>query len=207
MSMGMRMSLRLEPKLILVQTPLLYETSGDLELLSLHRIKNRLPTMQVHEAVKRKLATELIRENQEYQRAAKNKKMCITPTALDNAVYATEDFLAEQMNLGLATVDDLTRRTAFHRLMSQQLKNQEGVIRNWFSDNYDQLIYDMQAKIPWPIVVRMREKLGQWALGNTNPFNQPIEDLISETTYSVGLNPDNYDSPEEMWDALKRYNR
>ena len=207
MSLGMRMSLSLAPKLELVQTQALYETSGDLELLSLHRIKNRIPTMQVHEAVKGKLITELIRENQEYQRTAKNKKMCITPAALDNAVYKTRDYLVEQMNLGLTTVDDMARRAAFQRLMSQQIKSQTGVIKNWFSGNYDELIYDMEAKIPWPIIVRMREKLGQWALGNTNPFHQPIEDLISETACSVGLNPDNYDSTEEMWDVLKRYNR
>jgi len=207
MSMGMSMSLRLEPRLVLTQSQALYETSGDLELLSLHRIKNRIPTMQVHDIVKRKLVTELIRENQEYQRVAKNKKMCITPNALDNAVYATGDFLAEQRNLGLATVDDLKQRSAFERLMTKQIGVQTNVIKNWFSDNYDQLIYDMEAKIPWPIIVRMRAQLGRWALGETNPFNQPIEQLIEETASFVGLNPNNYDSSVEMWDALKKYNR
>jgi len=207
--MNFGLGMRLEPRqeLELVQSMILYETAGDLELLSLHRIKNRMTSMNVHTTVRVKLISELFKENQEYQRVAKNKKMCITPTGLDNAVYNTRDYLIDQMNLGLATVDDRKIQEAAKNVMSKQVENQTGIIRTWFSKNYDQLIYDMEAKIPWPIIVRMRGKLSQWALGNTNPFNQPIEELIEETAVSVGLDPEDYDTPEQIWDKLKNYSR
>ena len=163
--------------------------------------------MNVHQKVRRKLVSELLRENAEYRKNAGNRRMCITPDSLDNSVYETKEFLKYQAELGLGTLDDLQLKEVCRGLMQEQINNQTGIIREWFHENYEDIIYDMNSRIPWPIIVRMRERLGRWALENTNPFNESIGSLIEETMGYVGLNPDNYDSHEEMWDVLKSYRR
>ena len=206
MGLGLSLGMRQEQSLQqVIQLP--FEHSGELELLSLHRIRYRIPTLQVHNSVRRKLVGELFRENAEYRRKAKNKKMCITPDGLDNSVDSTHKYLVYVMNQGIQTLPPDNPRLIDHfkTAMSGQVDDQTRVIRKWFADNYDNLIYNTDSKIPYPIIMKMREKLTQWSLGETNPFDQPIEDLIEETMKSRGLNPSNYNSPEEMWAELKAY--
>ncbi|MDP1728972.1 MAG: hypothetical protein Q8L27_02090 [archaeon] len=178
---------------------------GELELLSLHKIKNRIHGMKVHSSTNIKLSKELIKENREYQRLNKNRRYCITPNNLDNAIDATREYLVQQMNLGLSTVEDLNLRNNFERVMQNQIQGQNKIIRTWFADNYDQILYEQECKIPFPIVRQMRAKFAQWAIGITNPFCEPIEDLMDETAKSLGINSSSYESPEELWEALKDY--
>ncbi len=185
----------------------MYESSGDLELFSLHRIRNKIKTLSIHPEVRRKLIEELIKENIRYRRNSGNNWMCITPQSLDNVVDNLRNYLQEKTNLGLVTLENTEVRKALEAVMARQADNQVGVIRSWFSDNYNNLLYDMQgtSKIPFPIVRKMREQLSQWAIQNTNPFSQPIDALIEETICSVGSNPWLYNSVEEMWEKLKGY--
>ena len=76
-----------------------FEISGDLELLSLHRIKNRINNLDVHPEVRQKLIVNLVRENQEYKQTSGNNWSCITPTSLDNAVYSTIAYLRKKLDL------------------------------------------------------------------------------------------------------------
>jgi len=200
MSMGMYQRQSLVQMLVIP-----CEVSGELALFSLHRIRHRIPTMKVHDKVKDKLIAELVKENSKYRKETKKNWFCITPYGLDTSVDRTEDYLVGQVNLGLATLDDPKVRQAFQNVMTRQAENQVGVIKGWFSDNYDALLYDMNGKIPFPIVRKMREKLAQWAIEKTNPFQQSLTDLIEESVVSLGLNPKSYESAEEMWKELKRY--
>ena len=198
------LSCGLEQRLRLIMT-MEYNNPGELELFSLHRIKNRINSMKIHPKVKEKLRGELIRENSEYRANSDNNWMCITPTSLDRAVDKTIDYLVGQTSLGLATVDDTKIREALERVMSRQVEDQSNVIKKWFVDNYENILYNMNGKIPFPIVRKMREQLSQWAIQHTNPFMQPIEELIEETATSLGLNPGSYDSHEDLWEELKKY--
>lgn len=109
------------------------------------------------------------------------------------------------MNQGLATLDDISRVEAFRRVMSGQVDAKTDAMKTWFYDNYGRLIYDTDSKIPYPIVIKMREQFGKWALEHTNPFHQPIGELIEDTIRGIGLNPDDYNTDEEMWQMLKEY--
>ena len=51
----------------LVQAQMHFETAGELELLSLHKIKNRIDGLDIHSEVRQKLITSLIKENNEYK--------------------------------------------------------------------------------------------------------------------------------------------
>jgi hypothetical protein len=207
---GMSLCQCLEPRMELLQLQCLpFDTSGEIELLSLHRIRSglagRLPPMDVHPQIQRKLINELLRENKLYQEEHRCKRFCITPISLDVAVNHTQDYLKGIMNQGLATLDDESRREAFRRVMTQQVNAKTDTMKTWFYDNYDSLIYNTNSKIPYPIVIKMREQLGKWALEHTNPFHQPIGILIEDTIKGIGLNPKDYDSREEMWQVLKDY--
>lgn len=204
MSLGLRLSqrasIRLEQSISLP-----YESVGDLELFSLHRIRKRIGFMEVHPQVRRKVGTELIRENKAYRKSSGNNWMCITPSGLDNAVYNTEDFLESQTRLGTDTIDNPTIRGLVLQKLTEKVEEQIGIVKTWFSNNYDALLYDMNGNIPYHVVKKMREKLGQWAVANTNPFQESIGSLIEEAAVSAGLNPDNYDSYEDMWKEMKNY--
>ena len=38
-----------------------------------------------------------------------------------------------------------------------------------------------EGRIPYPVVMKMRDKFSMWAVGYANPFNQPIEDFVELT--------------------------
>lgn len=200
------LSLSQTQKQILTQRLELPFTSvGELELFSLHRIKNRIDSMNVHELTRKRLIGDLLRENHQYTIDTGNKWSCLTPTGLDNALGHTIDYLEEQMNLGLEAVDNDEQRAALKIVMEPHLDIQNTIMKRWFSDNYDALLYHIDSRIPYPIVMQMRRKLAIWAVEKTNQFDQPIEELIGEAARSVGLDPKNYGSNEDIWEDLKGY--
>jgi flagellar biosynthesis/type III secretory pathway chaperone len=201
LSLSLKQSYKLEQKLVMKSR---YVTSGDLELLSLHRIKNRIHSLDIESPLKSKLIGELIRENREYRRISKNKWNCITPISLDVAVDNTYNFLKDQVKLGVETIDDIQVKSVLNKFLFNKAKEQNGNIKKWFSNNYDKILYDMNGKIPYPIIMQMRAQLSQWALGNTSVLYQPINDLIKNVAKSEGLNPDDYFSLEDVWEALKK---
>ena len=200
----MGLSLGLRPKISL-KIDLPFDISGDLELLSLHRIKNKIPSMRVHEYVRKRLISELISENSEYREIHNNKRLCITPTGLDNSVDKTYNHLKEQVDISIEPIslDQVRLAERLRDKLYGKVEDQTKVIKDWFSNNYDELIYDTHSRIPYPIVMKMRERFGRWAMGSTNSFNEPIEDLIEETARTNGINPVEYASPEELWKKLK----
>ncbi len=184
-----------------------YETAGDLELLSLHRIRNRINSLTIDGQVKQVLVAELVKENQEYIESSGRNWRCITPRSLDTAVDNTRNYLTERTNLAVASIDDLAARSKIRSALEAAVSAQDKKIRTWFANNYDHLIYNTDGEIPFPIVRMMRDAFAVWALGKANPFHEPIEDVISRAATASGINPDDYDSYETVWEQLKEFKK
>ncbi len=182
-----------------------FETAGDLELFSLHRIKNRIKSLKISPDLKIELVKKLLKENVEYKEDSGNDWNCITPSSLGNSVDHLVDYLTQHIDLGLQTIDDLDTRLAIEDALTTQKEEQISLVKHWFADNYDQLIYDQKGRIPFPIVKAMRNQLSIWAISNLNPFSKPIGELIEETAKSVGIDTDGYNSYEDIWNDLKDY--
>ncbi len=186
-----------------VEIAMPYETIGDLELLSLHRIKNRIHSLGSDSLVRKKLIGELIRVNEEYKKETGNNWMCITPSGLDEAVLGTTEYLSSQMELGISTLDDQNYKAIFKKVLGEKLDGEVNIMKNWFVKNYDNILYKVDGKIPYSVVLKMRERFSTWALNNTNPFSEPIGELIEEVALSSGINSNDYDSYKDLWKDLK----
>lgn len=178
---------------------------GELELFSLHRIRHKIPGLDVHAGVRGKLIEELIRENQEYQQMYKNKKLCVPVLGVNNAIDVTTNFLIDYSLEALDTIKDSEVRLVVKDRMYPAIKIQEARMKTWFADNFDDLLYDTQGKIPFPVVLAMRKRFGEWAKGQDVNFHQPVIELLEEVASSVGLNTKAYNNYQDIWDDLKEY--
>jgi hypothetical protein len=147
----------------------------------------------------------LINENAKYREETSSKRMCIVPSGLDMCVNNTRDFLRSEADSGISTVavDNPQLAEGARSLLYGQVDSQIDIVRNWFSDNYDELLYDTNGNIPFPIIMKMRGELGRWALKEISSFDRPMTELIEESIRDGGLNPKSYESHQEMWDYLK----
>ena len=168
------------------------------------KLRPVIPTMDVHEEVKRGLCRNLIKNNTTYREESGKNWYCITLGYLDLSVEETKESIEEIAMKSLLTVDNPQLRRVIKNKFSQAVGDQDKIMKTWFSRNYDDLLYKTDGTIPYPVVVRMRDKTSQWAIGNSNPFNQPIKEFIEEVARENGLNPDDYKSYEEIWKELKR---
>ncbi|MAG39977.1 hypothetical protein CMI41_03345 [Candidatus Pacearchaeota archaeon] len=180
-----------------------YETVGDLELFSLHRIKNRIGTLGVHETTRNTLVTNLLKENQKYRELTTSKKYCVTFQGVDSAFDRTVDFLRKQSAMGLKTIKDQEVREELSSRITEALAEQGVKIRSWFDSNYDGLIYDQSSKIPFPVIRQMRKSFSAWASGNIGITLGAIGDLIAAAAKEEGIDPKRYGSDEELWEDLK----
>ncbi len=200
-SLAQRQSLGLTHSLTLP-----FETVGDLELLSLHRIKNRIDTLEVHPSTRRSLAVALIRENLDYRVQNNHNRYCVTLNHVDSAVDSTAEFLNQESEKGLATLKEepqlYSRVSDYMKGLTQK---QVSKMKGWFSDNYDVLQYDTQSSIPYPLVLKMRQSLNDWARGEQSAMSQGIGDALEDLLKEKGLDPSSYKSDVEMWEALKQF--
>ncbi len=179
------------------------ETSGDIPLYSLHRIKNRLArknSILVSPEIKALLMRNLIEANKVYKEESGNDWSCLTSAHLvdaveliDSAITATieglEDIPREYQN----SKDVLLR--VLHTSRMENIK----IIQSWFEDNFDDFLYDMRGNIPWAIVRQLRRNLSRWIVGVSNPFTQDIEEMILEVSSAEGVSADD---PEEAWKKM-----
>jgi hypothetical protein len=179
-----------------------YETAGDLELLSLHRIRSRIGAMGVDSGVRDYLVKELADQNQAYIKETGKNWRCVTPNGLDSAVKGLEEYLKESVDRGIVTIDDTTQRKELKEALYPIINTNITTVKTWFSDNYDNILYDTTGKIPYSVVLELRKKFSKWVITKSNPFSEPIESVIGEAARSKGINPDNYDSYEDIWTAL-----
>jgi hypothetical protein len=202
LSLGCSVELRQE---LAPRQLLLYDTAGEVELFSLHRIRSRIRGLDVHFAVRGKLVHELLARNAEYQRIYGNQKLCVTAGDVDSSVYGTVKAIEERNKSDLSQVVDMTIRAKIKDVFEDRRAVQQQKMRQWFADNYDRLLYDTSSRIPFPVVLAMRRRFFKWANQQDFDFNEPIQELIEEAASSVGLDTREYTDYKDVWEALKRY--
>ena len=182
-----------------------YNPVGDLELFSLHRIKHRIGSLGVHPRTRGKLIQRLLEENRDYREKTQSRKLCVTMGGVESAFDDTIDYLMDKARLGLETVEDRFRREVSRKILEEAVNRQDRKIRNWFNENYENLSYDQNSKIPFPVVRLMRKRFSAWALGELGFSSESIFPLIDDAARDVGVNPDLYDSYETLWEDLRDY--
>jgi len=178
------------------------DTGGDIPLYSLHRIR-RLMAKQppaVNEQLRTWLTQSLIAANLEYKEDTENDWSCLTSNNLVGAFETTNATISDAID----GIKDLPNEHSSLRgkLLEKLHTGREAnvlIMKQWFSDNFDSLRYDMSSKIPYPIVLQLRRNLGKWIAGASNPFDQDIEEMILDVAKQEGLHTDN---PEEAWKRM-----
>lgn len=91
MSMSIQHEIRLAPKIAILYG----ETSGDIPVYSLHRIKNLIEKkgIGVHKELEIVLIRNLIEENNNYRRDSGNDWACLTSNNLTAVIEKTEEYL------------------------------------------------------------------------------------------------------------------
>jgi hypothetical protein len=182
----------------------LYRTVGDIELLSLHRIRTRIKSLNVHDLTRKKLVGEILRENADYRKQFKNNWYCLTPTGLDNAIAQTLEFLDQTSISSLNHLSEGLMKTMLTKEMQKCLKTQELKMKGWFADNYDELIYDTTTKIPFAVVQKLRGYFQAWAFKQTNPFSESILDFVETVAKEEGLNTEKFTDYQDVWAELQK---
>ncbi|MEK6856170.1 MAG: hypothetical protein AABX66_03375 [Nanoarchaeota archaeon] len=208
MSLGLSCGLCHRQELSMGQYHYLELPQGELELLSLHRIKNRIGSMEVHPQVRSKISLGLIKRNAQDRELNQHGRYSLGINDLDSTCDEVKDFLNEQAKNVAEAYRKFTPETYARAkdILVRAVDTQDTKIRKWFVDNYDNLIYDTNSKIPWPIVRRMRNSLEMWAVGETSFLSEPVEDLVVEVVKSCGRSPDEFEDIKKMWDFLKTQN-
>lgn len=210
MSMSMSFSLELNQRLEMRQSQrvsladMFGETAGDIPMYSLHRISSRLNPQSIglHATIVGILKRALIAANERYRVESGNAKWyCLTSTNLEQAITAVDLRLAEITGAASAMPAEAPRRSAVAQAsLDTQRAHAVQTIKQWFETNYTDLLYDMDGKIPWPIVLRLRKKLGGWIASTAaEPFGQDIGDMVLEVARAEGYEGDD---AEEAWEFM-----
>lgn len=203
--MGMHLSCGLSQQLASIQTlsQVFGDSSGDIPVYSLHRISRLLRTkpMAVSPQLGLLIKRSLISANQIYKEESGNDWSCLTSSNLVEVINELENEIKVINEAGVASIPKEFRvqikvsREFFDKKRAECII----VVKKWFEENYNALLYDMNGKIPWPVIQRLRRNLGVWILGVTNPFDQDIGEMICEVATDAGITTDN---PEDAWEAM-----
>ncbi len=178
------------------------ETGGEIPVYSLHRIKSLLRKWPI--PVSRELFDLLVRaliaQNAVYREESGNDWSCLTSNNLVAAIEAVDEALGQIVELA-AQVPSEHKEAAGRVAQRLQAKRSESVqiVKDWFQEHYDDLLYAMDGKIPWAIVKRLRRFLSTWIAGAGNPFLVDVEELILEVAAEEGVSATN---PEDAWVAM-----
>lgn len=182
MSLSCGMSQRIELRQEQSFTPF-GDEAGDIPVYSLHRIRRRLDyrLMGISHSVTLRLVRHLLKANEKFvEETGKNWK-CLSTKNFIEAMEGLEeelvDYIDRYESVPVEYRKDALVLAAFLREKAQAEVDK---IKSWFDKNYDDLRYNMEGKIPWPIVQRLRRDFSRWALGFANPFSMDIEEMIME---------------------------
>jgi len=179
------------------------ETSGDIPVYSLHKIKRQLRScpMEIAPQLQEMLVRRLVAANAVYREESGNNWNCLTSNNLIEAIAATEAEVLEINELAVTTLQPHSKNVQDKAtaLLTQYRNESLTVIKRWFEVNYEVLQYSMNGKIPWVVVQRLRRNLGLWIRGQLNVFVQDIEELVLEVAAESKVNTDD---AEEAWLAL-----
>jgi len=176
------------------------ETSGDIPLYSLHRIRKKLSkrdSIEVSAEIKTLLVRNLIKANKVYKEESGNDWSCLTSNNLVEAIEEVDCQLEASID-GLEDIPEefQTSKEVLLRVLHAERKKTVKVIQSWFENNFDELLYDMRGNVPWAIVCRLRRNLGQWIVRVSNPFLEDIEEMILSVSEEAGVSTDD---TEDAW--------
>jgi hypothetical protein len=203
---NMLLSCSLRQNLTLQVSPVLRqqvgETSGDIPLYSLHRIKALLGKreMFVSKDLLVLLVQNLIAANQEYRSESGNRWNCLTSQNLVDAIETADREIAGAID----RIDDIpiefagTREKLFMKLHDAREQSVR-TMQEWFETNFQDLLYSIDGKIPWPIVRRLQRNLGVWIATATNPFAENINDMVLSVAAEQGIRAGN---AEDAWEDM-----
>jgi hypothetical protein len=178
------------------------ETSGDIPLYSLHRIRAllRKHPISVSEELRTLLMRNLIAANRGYKAESGNDWSCLTSRNLVDAIEVTDREITETIDriYNIPKEFAVVKGKLFAKLHEGR-KRSVRTMQQWFEANFQDLLYDMRGKIPWPIVLRLRRNLGAWIATAANPFNESIEDMILEVAAQEGVVAG---SAEDAWKSM-----
>lgn len=204
MSMGfdLRQEMTMSHRVSLVD--MFGEKEGDIPLYSLHRISSRLNPQSIglHGKIVGILNRALIAANERYRTESGNARWyCLTSLNLEQAIIAVDRRLGEIIAPVSAMPSEAPQRLAATQAM---LEAQRAAaiqrIKEWFEMNYDKLLYDMSGQVPWPVILRLRKKLGGWiANAAAEPFGQDIGDMVLDVAHENGYKGDD---AEEAWEFM-----
>lgn len=179
------------------------ENGGDIPIYSLHRISGLLvrKPIGISGDVSKFLKKAIVEANKEYKAQSGNDWNCLTSLNLTSAIEAVE---AQIAGINDVAVKSLPRELAgqmktFEAFFAKKRSECIVQIRDWFVNNHDDLFYNMDGKVPWAIIQRLRAKLGMWIIGIDNPFEQDIEEMILEVAKEQKIATDN---AEDAWEAM-----
>ncbi len=201
LSCGLRVSVQVMQKLTPTLRQAIGETSGEIPVYSLHRIKGMMKRqpIQISDELRMLLLQNLLLANEEYKTASGNDWNCLTSNNLVDAIEATDGNLRRSIEATrLPTQYARIAERLFAKLHEGRTSNVT-TIQQWFESNFDSLLYDMRSNIPWAVVCRLRRNLGYWIATKANPFGQDIEEMILEVGKENGVDTDD---PEEAWEKM-----
>ena len=199
------LSLTQEQALVLGLRQSFGESSGDIPIYSLHRIQNliRKHPIDIGETLQNMFLRNVIRANKKYKRDSGNDWSCLTSNNLVDAIEWTDATVKKFINQSRkGQPKELLSHVKFIIKCLHEKREEEILkIRDWFYDNYEKLIYDMDGKIPWGVIQHLRRDLSVWIIGKYHPFLQDIEVMIVEVANKLGVGYEGI-SAEDAWKLM-----
>jgi len=188
----------LSQRLIISQVLFVGDTCGDIPLYSLHRISKRLTaaSVGVNQEMIKKVIQEIIEANLRFQERTEKKWNCLTSNDLDLAILTLDESLAETINVIFSDQPKVVTDK-----LNENRKDCLKRIRNFFYNNYDNLLYNTDGKIPWVVVRMLHRKLKVWTLGTCNPFEEDMIDFLQEIAVEQKIDISGLDD-EDVWSKL-----
>lgn len=158
------------------------KTFGDIPIYSLHRIMRtmRHRPIEINAGLRTILVDHLFQSNERYCEKFRKKWNCLTANCLAEAITDTEATLYLKVKKSIAHIDNNALSARLTAKFEEAIESNIGIIKKWFVDNSDSLIYFMIKPIPWPVIKRLQLGLSQWTVGNGSLLNQEINEAIME---------------------------
>jgi hypothetical protein len=202
LSLSLEPSLRLELSTRLTLRQTLGETFGDIPVYSLHRIKNQMQKhpIGINENLTRMLVRNLLLANKEYKEETDNDWNCLTSNNLINAFeWMNKDVSETIEGIMNCPQEHKERMLIIKEKFQKEWDGKFEVIKQWFWNHYEDLLYNTASKIPWSIIQRLRSGLSLWISKQGNIFDLDIEEMIMKIAEESGKKCDN---AEKAWKAL-----
>ncbi len=199
MGLSLCLSQRLESRLEQRLSQSLGERSGDIPLFSLHRIRNmiRKKPIGIGNDLTNVFIQELLKQNQQYKVDSGNDWSCLTGLNFTDAVENVDETIASHIEAANNIPEELKQQLSliFEKLEEKRLES-IGKIKSWFEDNYEDLLYLKNKKIPWAVIQRLRRNLAVWSINSTNPFEENIGEMVLAVAEEQGVDAW---SAEDAW--------